>query len=155
MFKTRFYRAAIPAKIDLTFGFATTGSNMSLWEAMLPLRPKACGGAIFGLSNTMVTALQDHGLGVLDAARQGRGYADTTDRRFFRYSYKPWQPTPLPPEWTSQGAWYGLNCMDLGYGFVRSLVEAAQVPGSFYTTGPSSMLLIVPSLQILVYTYTS
>jgi hypothetical protein len=153
--ETRFYRAAIPAEIEIAFGLATTGSSTSFWEAALPIRHKACGGAIFELSDTMLTAIRDGGLDVLEDARQGRGYADNTDRLYYYYSYKPWQPTPLSPEWTSQGMWYGLSCMNLGYSFGRSIVQAAQSPGSFYTTGLSKMLLIVPSLKLAVYTYTS
>ena len=153
--KTRFYRAAIPAEIEITFSLATTGSSMSIWEAALPLRPKACGGAIFELSNTTIAAIRDRGLDALNDARQGRGYADKTDQLFYYYSYKPWQPTPVPSQWTSQGMWYGLSCMNLGYGFGQSIVEAAQVPGSFYTTGLSKILVIIPSLKLAVFTYTS
>jgi hypothetical protein len=153
--KTRFYRAAIPAEIEITFSLATTGSSMSVWEAVLPLRHEACGGAIFELRGTTLAAIRDRGLDALNDARQGRGYTDNTDRLFYYYSYKPWQPTPLPREWTSDGMWYGLSCMNLGHGFGRSIVEAAQGPGSFYTTGLSQMLLIVPSLKLAVYTYTN
>ena len=46
--------------------------------------------------------------------------------------------------------WYGLDCMGLGYRFGQSIVEAAKTPGSFYTTGSSKTLLIVPSLKIAV-----
>ena len=45
--------------------------------------------------------------------------------------------------------------MSLGHSVGRSIVEAAQAPGSFYTTGRSKMLLIVPSLKLAVFTYTN
>jgi hypothetical protein len=108
VFKTKFYRAAIPAEIELTFSLATTGSSMSLWEALLPIRHKACGGAIFELSDTTLAAIHDRGLDALKNARQGRGYTDKGSRQFYYYSYQPWQPTPLPSKWTSEGMWYGL-----------------------------------------------
>jgi hypothetical protein len=97
--ETRFYRAAMPPEIELAFDLATTASGMSLLEAATPLRHEDCGGAIFGLSNRMAASLRDRG--ALADARQGRGYTDTADPLFFHYSYEPWQPTPLPPEWTS------------------------------------------------------
>jgi hypothetical protein len=153
--KTRFYRAAIPAQIGIAIGPTITGSSMGFWEAMLPIRHKACGGAIFVLSDTTLAAIRDGGLDVLKDARQGRGYTDNTDRLFYYYSYKPWQPTPLPAEWTPQEMWYGLSCMNLGHTLGRNIVEAAQAHGSFYTTGMNNMLLIVPSLKLAVYTYTS
>ena len=153
--KTKFYRAAIPAEIDLTFNPATTGSSMSLWDLLLPIRHEACGGAIFGLGDTTVTAIERRGLVAIQGAQQGRGYADGTHRMRSYYEYEPWQPTPLPPAWTSEGMWNGLNCMNLGHGLGRSIIEAARAPGSFYTTGQGKMLLVVPRLKLVVYTYTS
>lgn len=50
VYKNVFYRWAVPAEIELSFGLARTGSSSSLLDAMLPIPPKACGDAIFGLS---------------------------------------------------------------------------------------------------------
>ena len=152
--ETRFYRAALPAEIGLSFDFATTGSNVSVLGAVFLFDRKACGGAIFDLTDTTVAAIRERGMDFLKDARQGRGYADNADRLFYNYSYGPWQPTPLPQEWTSGGMWYGLDCMGLGTAIGQSIVEAAKTPGSFYTTGSSKTLLIVPSLKIAVLTYT-
>jgi hypothetical protein len=152
--QTRFYRQAIPAEINLTFNLATTGSSMSLWEVLLPIRHKACGGAIFGLSETTATALEKRGLPAIMWAQQGRGYTDGHPRGH-SYEYQPWQATPLPAAWTSEGMWYGLSCMGLWPGTRRNIIDAARAPGSFYTTGPSKMLLVVPSLRMVVFTYTS
>ena len=44
--ETRFYRAALPAEIGLSFDFATTGSNVSVLGAVFLFDRKACGGAI-------------------------------------------------------------------------------------------------------------
>jgi hypothetical protein len=41
VYKNVFYRWAIPPEIELSFGLATTGSNSSLLDAMLPIPPKA------------------------------------------------------------------------------------------------------------------
>jgi hypothetical protein len=155
VFKTKFYRAAIPAEIGITFGLATTGSDTSFWGATLGFDRKACGGAIFELTDATVDAIRERGPDYLKNARQGRGYSDKTDRLFHYYSYQPWQPTPLAREWTSEGMWLGLSCMGLGYNFGRSIVQAAQEPGSFYTTSSSKMLLLVPSLKLAIYTYAN
>jgi hypothetical protein len=155
VFKTTFYRAAVPAQIELAFELPTMGSDTSYWEAALPIRHKACGGVIFRLNDGTLRRIRDRGINALDDARQGRGYADQADRLFYYYSYKPWQPAPLPPEWTSAGMWLGLYCMNLGNRFARGIVEVAQAPGSFYTTGASKMLLLAPSLELLIYTYTN
>ena len=151
---TQHYRSALPAEIETTFGLATTGSSSSILDLFAGGRMEACGGAIFKLSDKTISAVRDGGLTFLKDARQGRGYTDAADRLFHYYSYAPWQPTPLPPKWTSEGAWYGLSCMYLGPE-VRSILDAARAPGSFYTTGRSKMLWIAPGLGLAVFTFTS
>ena len=154
VFETRWYRAAVPAEIGLTFGFATTGSD-SRFSDLLSIAPSgACGGAIFKLTDASATAISERGLDFLKNARQGRGHTDKLDRRFHYYSYLPWQTTPLPSEWTSKGPWWGLNCMGLQNIALRNIMDAAQKTGSFYTTGESKMLLVVPSLQKAILTHT-
>ena len=57
--ETRFYRAALPAEIGLSFDFATTGSNVSVLGAVFLFDRKACGGAIFDLTDTTVAAIRE------------------------------------------------------------------------------------------------
>lgn len=152
--ETRFYRKAIPTDIGLAFNFATRGNDASLYGAAFMSDRKACGGAIFDLSNSTADAIRKDGIDFLKNARQGRGYKET-DRGFNYYSYRPWQATPLPPEWTALGPWLGLNCMGLGTDTMRNILNAAQMSGSFYTTGQSSMLLVDPNLKFVLFTYTN
>jgi hypothetical protein len=70
--ETNFYRNAIPAEIGLTWDLATTGSDSSLITTLLPIPPKACGGAIFGLAAAAAEAVKHGGLTLLSGARQGR-----------------------------------------------------------------------------------
>jgi hypothetical protein len=154
IFETRFYRNAIPAEIGLALNFATTGSDVSLWGALFRFDRKACGGAIFNLSDSTAGAIRKHGLDFLKNARQGRGYRGEADRSFDYYSYRQWQATPLSPEWTANGPWLGLNCMGLRDGLVRSILNASQTSGSFYTTGQGKMVLVDPNLKFVLLTYT-
>jgi len=152
VFETRFYRAAIPAEIALTFDFATTSSDTSLLDLFSIAPIKACGGAILKLTDTAAAAISERGLDFLKDARQGRGHMDKQDRSFQYHSYLPWQSTPVPSQWTEMGPWLGLNCMRTGD--TGSIMDAAQKTGSFYTTGLSTILLVVPSLRMAVLTYT-
>jgi hypothetical protein len=111
VYETLHYRKAIPADIGLAFNFATRGSDVSIYGALFMFDRKACGGAIFDMSDSTADAIRKQGLAFLKDARQGRGYTEKTDRSFGYYSYRPWQATPLPPEWTALGPWMGLNCM--------------------------------------------
>ena len=109
--ETNHYRARIPPEIGLTFGLATTGSDSSLWTARLPIPPKACGGAIFGLDSATAAAIRAQGLAFFKAATRGRGYRGPPGDGGYK-----WRPTPLPDGWISEllhGMWYGLSCMRL------------------------------------------
>jgi hypothetical protein len=154
VYETRFYRAKIPAEIGLTFDFATTSSDTSLWDLFSIAPIKACGGAILKLSDTAAAVISERGLDYLKDARQGRGHTDKQDLSFQYHSYRPWQATPVPSQWTELGPWLGLNCMRLRTGVKGSIMEAAQKTGAFYTTGLSKILLVVPGLRMAVLTYT-
>jgi hypothetical protein len=154
VFNTLHYRKAIPADIGLAFNFATRGSNVSLY-GMRMFDRKFCGGAIFDMSNSTTDAIRKHGLDFLKNARQGRGYNKKTDRGFSYYSYRPWQATPLPPEWTALGPWIGLNCMGVTTDTMQNILDAAQTSGSFYTTGRSSMLLVDPNRKFVLLTFSN
>jgi hypothetical protein len=118
------------------------------------MRHEACGGAIFKLTQLNVTAIEHQGLNFFQMARQGRGYPEG-DRLHSFYSYEPWQQTPLPAAWASEGTWLGLACMRLGFGLTRSITNAAREPGSYFTLKRSgAMLLVIPRLKLAVYTYT-
>ena len=151
-FETNHYRAAIPPEIGLAFGLATTDSDSSLWTARLPIPPKACGGAIFGLDSATAAAIRAQGPAFFKAATRGRGYRGPPGDGGYK-----WQPTPLPDGWISwrlQGMWYGLSCMRLRPDYAQSISAAAAGPNAFYTTGPSTMLLVIPDQRLVVVTYT-
>src|SRR5262245_58236684 len=59
VFETRFYRAAIPAEIGLTFDFATTSSDTSLSDLFSIAPINACGGAIFKLTDAATAAISE------------------------------------------------------------------------------------------------
>jgi hypothetical protein len=44
--------------------------------------------------------------------------------------------------------------MRLSSRYAESIAKVAGHPGSFYTTGSSKMLLVIPELALVVYTYT-
>jgi hypothetical protein len=150
---TRFYRAAIPEQLELTYSLPTKGSDVSILAAMAGARQQACGGVLFDLTAKTASLITEHGLKGLDSALQGRGYLDPTHPYFHRYTYQPWQETPLPPAWTSEGMWAGLHCMDLSASVTGPIVSAAKAPGSYFTTGSRKMLLVIPKQRLLVYTY--
>jgi hypothetical protein len=116
------------------------------------LRYEACGGALFYLAHATRDAIEKQGIAYFADALQGRGYPEGS-RRAFYYHYETWKETPVPHDWVSEGMWVGLHCMDLQKDLARQIVDAAKVPGSYFTTKDEGQLLVIPSLGLVVFTY--
>ena len=43
--------------------------------------------------------------------------------------------------------------MGLGLDYAVGIAESASRPGSFYTTGSSQLLVVIPERHLVVYTY--
>jgi hypothetical protein len=147
------YHRALPAAL-VTAGLVTSGNDTRWIEYFLPVRHEPCGGFIFHLSSATLKAIETRGLAFFADATQGRGVTEANSRAAMEFSYQPWQPTPLPPGYFSNGMWPGLHCMGwkispLG----RQVLAAAQGPGAYFTTAPSKLLLVIPSQGLVVLTY--
>jgi hypothetical protein len=149
---TNFYQRALPAAL-ITEGLATTGSDVGVLSLLLPIRPEACGGAIFHLADQSVTGIAQAGLAFFQNAVEGRGYPQGHRLHYF-YRYKPWRETPVPHAWTSDGMWPGLACVRASAALAEAILKAAREPSSYYTTKPSAELLVIPRLKLVVFTYT-
>lgn len=150
-FETNHYRNALPIELK-TKGLATTGSDVSLLSALFALQREGCGGAIFNLTDEARHLIKTNGLAFFSNAKYGRGYP-AEDRLRHYYTYQPWQETPLPSAWTSEGIWLGLNCMGLGRNMTQAIRSAAISSGSYYATKPEALLLVIPDLGLVVFTY--
>ena len=145
------YTKALPAELG-DVRYEVSRSDASWFEIFLPIRHESCGGALFRLSQTTLDAIADQGLAFFDNARQGRGYKQGRDRNWSYYHYQPWQETPAAPDWTSEGMWIGLHCLQLG-DLAIEIRDAARMPGSYYTTKSEAELLVVPALGLAVFTF--
>lgn len=148
---SRWYRTALPEQIGVTT-LIGSGSDLSLAVALLPIRHEACGGAVFRLTDETLAALESDGLAYLKDARTGRGDAASPQEHHF--TYEPWQLTPVPPNWVSEGSWPGMHCLRWLVGTsVREIIAAAKEPGSFFSTKHESWIALIPKLRIVVFTY--
>ena len=137
----------LPAELHTT-GLATVGYDATLFQRLGWLPYKSCGGAVFSLTTGTLTAIERQGLAFLDKGRKRR----RNDYARSLTMYAPWRKTPVPPDWTSNGMWLGLYCMGSAWSR-NSIYAAAQEPGSYYTTGYNSELLVVPRLGVAVFTF--
>ncbi len=151
VYETWFYRRALPAALETT-GLVTAQSDASFLSALLAFQREACGGALHGLSVSTRRAIERQGLAFFATASHGRGYPPGHPQHHY-YSYRSWQETPVPHAWISEGIWSGLNCMKLDRATVLRIKDAATRPGSFYSTKDEAEILVVPSLELVVFTY--
>lgn len=108
---------------------------------------EGCGAAVFRLSKQTRARVQQEGLAFLQMARQARGY----DEHY--YSYGPWQATPVPDSYISEGGWLSLWCAEAGPSLARRIHAAMQRPGAFYSIKDEGMLLIIPEEGLIVFGY--
>lgn len=105
-----------------------------------------CGGgvAIFKLSNDTISNIKREGITFFANARQGKS-GDPY------HSYGKWEETPVPPSWRSEGLWQGLGCATSL--LVSNVVDASSKKGAYYTVGHCGVLMVIPHLGIIVFTY--
>jgi hypothetical protein len=149
-----FYRRALPEEVGVT-SLIVRGTDVSPFEVpfmlLIPVRRKVCGGVAFGLSEATRADLARDGLATLEQAPVGRGYRGTPQEHF--YTYDPWQQTPVPASWTSEGMWRGLDCLSEHWPAAAQVLDEARRPGSYFTEKSHGRLLVVPGLNLVVMTY--
>lgn len=130
--------AALPAQLEPA-SVLLIGGESGLREG--------CGAAVFRLSKATRRALQQDATGLLAQARQARGY----DEQY--YSYGPWQATPVPDRYFSEGGWLALSCAEPDHRLSRRIQLAMQRPGAFYSSKAEGLLLVLPAEGLLVFGY--
>jgi hypothetical protein len=111
---------------------------------------EGCGGIIFQLSEPTVAAIERQGLAFFAGATQARGHSLPSDSY---YRYAQWRETPVPAGWLSDGLPPSFNCMDNERAVDAAILEALKSPGSYFTTKPEAMLLVIPKREIAVFAY--
>ena len=145
---------ALPAAL-VTDGAVAYGDDRPFLAALMPIRHEPCGGVAFQLSRTTVGSIEAQGIKFFHNVRQGRGVQEFGDRIAHEFNYAPWQPTPLPYEWTRNVAWRGLDCTGwVPSAFGTKILTEVEQAGSYYTTAPSKLLLVLPRIKMLVLTYS-
>jgi hypothetical protein len=132
----KWYEGLIPKKIEIS-GAAHIYNESHFREG--------CGVDIFYLSKNTLDAIKRDGLLFFKDALQARSHDD------YYHRYQPWQETPIPPSWTSEGSW--ILCFGGNEDFHHKIIEAAKVEGAFYTTKPEGELVVIPSLGIIIFSY--
>lgn len=151
------YLAALPRQIE-TAGTVLVSEKSDFVGA-------GCGAAVFHLSTATVKAIEERGLNFFGSARVGRGHPEPAEsssansdyaakQRMHSYNtYNSWKETPVPKEWTSEGVWSGLVCVDDHTGVIYQIGQMAKQPGSYYAASEKGELLVIPKLRLIVFSY--
>ncbi|QDQ25923.1 hypothetical protein FNU76_05900 [Chitinimonas arctica] len=132
------FKGRLPARIGVTYPLSISGhSGMR----------EGCGAAIFRMSDATAASVSREGIRFLAGATQARAVSSPYG------TYRPWQETPVPADWTSDGTWSGLDCSSANRWLLRKILDAAGEKGSYYTTKPEGSILIIPAHKLVVFSY--
>jgi hypothetical protein len=131
------FESFMPSTIELSEA-VETGTESSLFRG-------GCGVAIFRLSENTSRRIEAEGLHFFDNATHPR------DSINHPITYAPWNNTPLPHSWTSEGSWF--MCSVTHGRSDSEIVEAAKRNGAYYTTNGNVQLVVVPSLRMVALSY--
>lgn len=129
------YRQAIPPQFDLrevVHHADTSGFR------------EGCGFAVFRLSEDTLARIRQQGPAYFAAAELGR------DGKPY-HQYQPWRATPATEHdhlFRSQG------CAGEPPLLLQQAQRAASQQGTFFTTGHEQDLVVVPALEVLIYSYS-
>lgn len=142
-----YYKSAIPEKLKIIH-VILHGDNSSFSNFIWG---ESCGGGVFKLSKSTIDAIESEGLGFFEDATQSR----RIQSRGGKYIYPAWKKTPVPYNWTSEGAWTGLDCINKNTKLIRKITKTSGLPGSYYTGKVRSnhKIVVLPELGFVIFTY--
>ena len=138
MFQYPWYQGFIPEQIKISRAVNVSGKRYFL---------SSCGAAIFKMTDASAKRISQDGLIFLQDAIY------TRNRELAYPKYKQWKATPLEHAWTSDGYWFGLNCSKASRTLTRKIFDAAKNEGSYYAVNSEGMILVIPHLKLVVFSY--
>lgn len=131
------FAQSLPLEVDVTWPVDINAKSSLFWGG--------CGAAIFKLSSASKAGIENNGIIFFKNA-----FSNTSDSS---YEYKKWRETPLPNTWTSEGVWLGLSCSEADRDLLKNIVDAAKIKGSYYSISGEAITVVIPSQDLVVYTY--
>jgi len=139
LFQWQWYLGALPVQIEVD-GVVSIADSGGIREG--------CGAAVFALSRGTLDRLQDHGIAALADAHQGR------ERNGAYNAFGAWRETPSTgQEKDVDLRLSGMDCGGLDEALQQRIFAAVAQPGSYYATAAESGLIVIPSLQIVVFSF--
>ncbi|NJL52213.1 MAG: hypothetical protein HC930_08330 [Hydrococcus sp. SU_1_0] len=62
------------------------------------------------------------------------------------------EKTPVPDNWTSEGAWTGLDCINKNTKLIRKITKTSELPDSYYTELGNRSVVVLPELGLVTFT---
>lgn len=139
LFQWQWYLGALPVQIEVD-GVVSISDSGGIREG--------CGAAVFALSRGTLDRLQDRGMAALTDARQGR------ERSGAYNAFGAWRETSSTGQEKDVDLHLsGMDCGGLDEALQQRIFAAMAQPGAYYTTASESSLIVIPSLQIVVFSF--
>jgi hypothetical protein len=119
--------------------------TVAVHEDFTPYSTEGCGVAVFRMSHALKARLASQGIAALKNATQAR------ENEGLHYRYSQWATTPVPPMWVREGSW--MMCPDIGRRLHQRIVDAARKEGSFFATLPEGEPVVIPELELIVFSF--
>jgi hypothetical protein len=135
---TSHYVGMVPVDLEII-------DTVAVHEDFTPYSTEGCGVAVFRMSHALKARLASQGITALKNSTQAR------DNEGPQYRYSQWATTPVPPTWVREGSW--MMCPDIGRRLHQRIVDAARKDGSFFATLPEGELVVIPELELIVFSF--
>jgi hypothetical protein len=127
--------SAIPSAIEVSYPISIE-DNFGFREG--------CGVAVFKMSNKTISSIEKNGINFFSEAKQARGHIDS-----YYYKYGPWERI-----WSELDSELPLfSCSSVGNGLKNEILSAIEKNGAYYTTKQEAVLVVIPSLGYVIFSY--
>lgn len=141
-FEYYWYRGYIPTNIEITWPVELS-SGVGFTEG--------CGAAIYELSADTQLTIEQKGITFFDKSLIPIKFVYASNHTIEPHPfYSPWKETPI--DFNHKGL-LGLQCADLEQVAARTLNQNLSIKGSFYTTSSEAVLIVIPQIRWVIFSY--
>jgi len=142
--EAHFYEGFLPSTIEVTENLFTDSIRGGVIEG--------CGVAIYRLSPSTIERINSVGI---DYFRQAIHPRKDGGRSF---TYSEWKETPRSASIYKEvsdpeRSYAGMSCADVPSRLGKAISQSLRVKGSFYTSARTREVIVIPSLELAIFSY--
>lgn len=117
---------------------------------------QGCGIIIYKISQHTIDQINQQGLNFFENSKVARG-SESSEKQSPYYFYQDWRKTPIQENKNNKNFWSGLSCanqQNLNKSLFEKIIQEATAGNSYYTGHYEGQLVVIPSMQIAIFTYS-